>query len=201
MVPNKRVESDSLRRRFAPPPLAAHAQRWVHNMPNNNSEFANAINEVIGKKLKNVKYHRMYCFDDQPDLTDPELFVGEEIELQFEDEIKIFITWGQGRGWPGDCSLIVSNTSRGLPDIYSNISANKVSFWEKHIGNILNRVIVYGWDNTPSFANLQFETGEILAGTGCEEYDEFGDGLAVLIRNNSLKYMKNASIIWKSSGI
>ena len=25
--PNKRVESDSLRRRFAPPPLAAHAQR------------------------------------------------------------------------------------------------------------------------------------------------------------------------------
>lgn len=26
-LPNKRVESDSLRRRFAPPPLAAHAQR------------------------------------------------------------------------------------------------------------------------------------------------------------------------------
>ena len=26
---NKRVESDSLRRRFAPPPLAAHAQRWA----------------------------------------------------------------------------------------------------------------------------------------------------------------------------
>ncbi len=28
--PNKRVESDSLRRRFAPPPLAAHAQRWAY---------------------------------------------------------------------------------------------------------------------------------------------------------------------------
>jgi hypothetical protein len=27
MRPNKRVESDSLRRHFAPPPLAAHAQR------------------------------------------------------------------------------------------------------------------------------------------------------------------------------
>jgi hypothetical protein len=26
-MPNKRVESDSLRRRFAPPPLAAHARR------------------------------------------------------------------------------------------------------------------------------------------------------------------------------
>ena len=26
---NKRVGSDSLRRRVAPPPLAAHAQRWV----------------------------------------------------------------------------------------------------------------------------------------------------------------------------
>jgi len=25
--PNKRMELDSLRRRFAPPPLAAHAQR------------------------------------------------------------------------------------------------------------------------------------------------------------------------------
>jgi hypothetical protein len=29
--PNKRVESDSLRRRFAPPPLAAHAQ--LHGLP------------------------------------------------------------------------------------------------------------------------------------------------------------------------
>lgn len=29
MSPNKRVKSDSLRRRFAPPPLAAHAQRYV----------------------------------------------------------------------------------------------------------------------------------------------------------------------------
>ena len=28
-MPNKRVESDSLRRRFPPPPLAAHAQRYV----------------------------------------------------------------------------------------------------------------------------------------------------------------------------
>ncbi len=28
-LPNKRVERDSLRRRFAPPPLAAHAQRYV----------------------------------------------------------------------------------------------------------------------------------------------------------------------------
>lgn len=29
MSPNKRVESDSLRRRFAPPPLPAHAQRYA----------------------------------------------------------------------------------------------------------------------------------------------------------------------------
>jgi hypothetical protein len=29
VAPNKRVESGSLRRRFAPPPLAAHAQRWA----------------------------------------------------------------------------------------------------------------------------------------------------------------------------
>ena len=28
-MPNKRVESDSLRRRFAPPTLAAHAQRYI----------------------------------------------------------------------------------------------------------------------------------------------------------------------------
>jgi len=38
MTSNKRVESDSLRRRFAPPPLAAHARRsasqFEHGMLN-----------------------------------------------------------------------------------------------------------------------------------------------------------------------
>jgi hypothetical protein len=28
-LPNERVESDALRRRCAPPPLAAHARRYV----------------------------------------------------------------------------------------------------------------------------------------------------------------------------
>lgn len=32
MLPNKRVESDSLRRRSAPPSLAAHAQRKPANV-------------------------------------------------------------------------------------------------------------------------------------------------------------------------
>jgi hypothetical protein len=164
------------------------------------AEFASALTGLVGRQLQEVLYRSLRDPDDRESDVDPadsELSADPEVELRFDSGRVAFITWGQGRGWPGDCSLIVSTGTLGKPpDVYREADASTVPLWQPHIGQPLAEVQVYGRDGTPYLVRLTFPSGAVLVGTGSSELNSYGDGLDVLVRPSEPRYLAATNALW-----
>jgi hypothetical protein len=168
-------------------------------MPDCGTEFADALIGAVGMVLTTVSYRRLWRPDGGQDLDDPDVFIGEEVELVFHPARRLIVTWGQGRGWHGDCSVVVSTVSLGLPNAYSAFDAGGALVWQPHVGHRLQCASVLGWDATPLVVNFSFESGDILVGTGSEELGSFGDGLDMLVCAPTATLLGGATVLWASS--
>src|SRR5688572_20858590 len=164
------------------------------------AEFADALVDLTGSLLERVCYRSSFG----PPIADP-LDSGfldclQEVKLCFHSGRVAFVTWGQGRGWRGDCSLIVSEATLGRrPYVYLEADASQTPAWQPHIGQELLDVQVLGWRSTPYLLRLAFPSGALLVGTGSLALDSFGDGLDVLVRPNETRYLSHASLLWRQT--
>ena len=66
---------------------------------------------AIGGALRRVVIRALDGeISNQVDLTDPQLHVGGEVRLDFEDR-SVFVSWVQNEGWPVTCSIGVRPSS------------------------------------------------------------------------------------------
>jgi hypothetical protein len=165
------------------------------------AEFAGALTGLAGMRLQEVLYRSLPDPDGREFAADPAdseyLAEPEEVELRFDSGRVAFVTWGQGRGWPGDCSLIVRAGTLGKPpDVYREADASREPLWQPHIGQPLAEVQVFGRDGTPYLVRLAFPSGALLVGTGSSELNSYGDGLDVLVRPSEPRYLAAANPLW-----
>ena len=164
--------------------------------------FVDALTGLAGSRLEGVRYHLLrdpYGQESEPDFADTGFLARlQEVELRFDSGRLAFVTWGQGRGWRGDCSVIVSARHVSPdPDAYREVEASEATLWRSHVGQPLVDVQVLGWRDTPYLVMFVFASGPLLVGTGCTELDSFGDGQDVFIRPCDLRYLAEATLIWR----
>ena len=157
------------------------------------TEFAAALTGIVGLRLLDVCYHVLRRTPAQCSIDELSI---EEVELRFATGRVVFVTWGQGRGWPGDCSMVASTHTRGAhADSYLEVAATDEPLWSAHVGQLLCAVEVLGSNRTPHVVRLVFASGAVLVGSGSEDRT-YGDGLDVLARPDEPRFCPGFDILW-----
>lgn len=131
-------------------------------------------------------------------LSDPDLYIGGEVRLRFDDEHDLFVSWVQNQGWPVFCSIGARANSHFLSGALQDWDPSDLEPWCGCIGSALSSARVLGRDGTPHIAELSFGTATLWLGNGYEL--EFGDGTDLLIRWNALRPVSSDwEVMWSSS--
>ncbi len=152
-------------------------------MPDLREKVTGLIELSLGYELREVWYNCLKGETDGTDLADPDLFIGGEVELRFNEIGDFVISWDENAGWDSHFSLVVTGASVFLPDTLKAWSVAQLYPWSEVIGRRLRNACVYGYDESPHIVELSFERRKsIYVGVGYQQ--KFGDGDDLLIRSS-----------------
>ena len=138
------------------------------------------LKAVIGKKLKHIWY---YCIETEcePDeLADPLLYISADVELQFANDEKVFVVWEQNAGGLDGISIPVkAHYSEGH---WERVCADDAPLWQPLIGEVLQKVELFGMDGVVSVVCFSFDAGCAFIAEGWGPENLVGGGDDTLIR-------------------
>jgi hypothetical protein len=159
-----------------------------------------ALKKVVGRTLSDIAVPALDGeIGSRHELRDPDLYIGGEVRLRFDDAQDVYVSWVQNQGWPVFCSIGGQAKSHFKPDSLQEWITSDLEPWTRCLGTQLLSARVLGRDETPHIVEFAFETVSLWLGNGCQR--EFGDGDDLLIRwdANALD-LSDWDAIWSSSG-
>ena len=142
-----------------------------------------SVDVAVGAELTDVVYWALTNELCPESFQDPDLYIGGEVELVFENSARFFVSWDECGQWKDHFSLCASPKSVFLPDSLEPWAGSGLQVWEPLLGDILAGYQVLGFNDTPHALHLLFSTASVIIGAGHKQH--FGDGDDVLVRPGS----------------
>jgi hypothetical protein len=128
------------------------------------------------------------------EFTDPQLYVGGEVRLDFEGQ-SVFVSWVQNEGWPDFCSIGVRPESHFRQDsTLVDWDVSDLPPWSKCVGRRLLTARVFAIDETPQVVEFSFDGQGFWMASGQER--DVGDGTDLLIRSGPFPGLADARLAW-----
>ena len=156
------------------------------------------ISERLEDRLVAATYRCLeFEVDYESQLKDPELYIGGELHLSFENGLLV-VSWEENAGWPERFSLCVSTESLFRRDArLTPWKASDLPPWCDCVSHTLARATVFAAATTPHALALWF--GRCVAVVGVGRETRFGDGDDLLVRDErGLSDVKSWDIMWDS---
>lgn len=163
-----------------------------------NASLVDAVSARLNDRLTSVVYRCLeFEVDNESQLEDPELYIGGELHLSFDDGLLV-ASWDENAGWPEPFSLCASTGSLFRRDArLTQWQASHLPPWRDCVGYALTRATVFAAAATPHALALWFGTNVAVVGVGWET--TFGDGDDLLIRDErGLADAQSWDVMWDS---
>lgn len=154
-----------------------------------------SLTDTLGVPLRRVVVRALDGeISHRGELTDPQLCVGGEVRLDFEDH-SVFVSWVQDEGWPVFCSIGVRPESLFMQDsTLVDWDVSDLAPWSQCIGQRLLAARVFVIDETPHVVEFSFNGEAFWMASGHQK--DVGDGTDLLIRPGSFPGVEGARLAW-----
>ena len=125
--------------------------------------IASSLRPAIGQTLKRVIYRCLNWECTYEEVEGPLFAMGGEVELRFENDAVIFVSWSSDRSidWQVDYHVdFFIQVSIWEPFFLAGgiepFDATKTPLWRPLVGTKLEKVEVLGWDSVPCVLKFHF---------------------------------------------
>lgn len=154
-----------------------------------------ALSGVIGATLRRVVFRALDGeVANWGELTDPRLYIGGEVYLEFEGQ-SVFVSWVSKDGWLDHFSIGVRPESLFVQNaLLLDWDVSDLDPWSKCTGQRLLAVRVFATRETPHVVEFSFDGQSFWMADGCKQV--VGDGDDLLIRPGSFPGLVGARLLW-----